>query len=750
MSTETGGGAETGGVRDGQPRLASAAELFGVRGLALLATAGLVFAFLVALYQVVDVVGDPSSLPLFVVASLVMATALARVLRVRTALTVGILLLGVGLGWYLLSLDVNPLEAQSRLVSDLLALLTGLSVLRLRNIELWAIGITPAPVFLTWYFAMRRRYVAAVGIGGTTLSFFILTGDIEPIVALSGVLGAAGAMGFGRLERHGGTWRGAEVVVILLAAMIVLSLTVSVVPGAGATQPFRPFGGEDENTVEASLVTADQRISIQGSIELSPEVRFSVRSNEGDYWRVGAYDRFTGSDWVQTGSAREYPGQLAGPPGRSRTITQNYEVQSPLNVMPAAWRPVSVSGDEDDEVMVTDMAGFTPEDTLEPGDSYRVTSRQPVATTQELRAAGTDYPDPIEERYTQLPASTPDRVERRTNRIAANADNPYDTARVIERWLENNREYSLDVDRPEGNVADAFLFEMDAGYCTYYATTMVTMLRTQGIPARMAVGYTPGERVAEDRWVVRGLNAHAWVEVYFEEYGWIRFDPTPASDRESAEQTRIEIAREQNLTGVDTNATGGSEWTPTPTITPEPLSTNSTANGSNQSLSTPAGPESVTPPPGAIRGTGSNQTFNGTNVTTTAPTTGGGDSGRSLPSRQETALGLLALVGIAIGARRSHLGKRAYRAVWLRYQPRDEPQTDIERAFQRLLYSLGERHRRSRRPDETVREYLDAIDADPRTREVAAIRERARYGGSVSEADADRAVTLVNDLVRGS
>jgi transglutaminase-like putative cysteine protease len=739
MSTETGGGAETGGVRDGQPRLASAAELFGVRGLALLATAGLVFAFLVALYQVVDVVGDPSSLPLFVVASLVMATALARVLRVRTALTVGVLLLGVGLGWYLLSLDVNPLESQSRLVSDLLALLTGLSVLRLRNIELWAIGITPAPVFLTWYFAMRRRYVAAVGIGGTTLSFFILTGDIEPIVALSGVLGAAGAIGFGRLERHGGTWRGAEVVVILLAAMIVLSLTVSVVPGAGATQPFRPFGGEDENTVEASLVTADQRISIQGSIELSPEVRFSVRSNEGDYWRVGAYDRFTGSDWVQTGSAREYPGQLAGPPGRSRTITQNYEVQSPLNVMPAAWRPVSVSGDEDDEVMVTDMAGFTPEDTLEPGDSYRVTSRQPVATTQELRAAGTDYPDPVEERYTQLPASTPDRVERRTNRIAANADNPYDTARVIERWLENNREYSLDVDRPEGNVADAFLFEMDAGYCTYYATTMVTMLRSQGIPARFVVGYTSGERVAQDQWVVRGLDAHAWVEVYFPDQGWVRFDPTPAAPRETAEEGRIEEARESNETNVDTNATGGPEWTPTPTATPEPLT-------EIQNTSTPpANGSNVNPGERLSEGLAGRTDTPGAGDTETGA--GDGSSLPEPPSREQMALGLVVLAGVAAGVRRSGVTERAYRTVWLRWQPRDSPTADVERAFERLSYLLRTRYR-ERRPGETPRQYIAAIDADDRAHRVLELYERARYAGSITESEADEAVALVNEITR--
>lgn len=72
---------------------------------------------------------------------------------------------------------------------------------------------------------------------------------------------------------------------------------------------------------------------------------------------------------------------------------------------------------------------------------------------------------------------------------------------------------------------------MDAGYCTYYATTMVTMLRSQGVPARFVVGYTTGEQVGDDRYRVRGLNSHAWVQVYFPDVGWVRFDPTPAGPR---------------------------------------------------------------------------------------------------------------------------------------------------------------------------------------------------------------------------
>jgi transglutaminase-like putative cysteine protease len=375
-----------------------------------------------------------------------------------------------------------------------------------------------------------------------------------------------------------------------------------------------------------------------------------------------------------------------------------------------------------------------------------VTSRRPAPTRGELARAGQDYPEQLEGRFTQLPASTPSRVARRTSVITERASNPYETAVVIEQWLENNREYSLDVDRPEGNIADAFLFEMNRGYCTYYATTMVTMLRSQGIPARMVVGYTSGERVAEDRWVVRGYNSHAWVEVYFPDIGWVRFDPTPAEPRVDAERSSLEQARLNNETDVDTDETAGEgpAWTPTQTETPEPITTtpgDDSSDPTDSSSPTPDGPDS-TP--------GENGT-DGESTLTVSDTDSDEDSGGILPdeqpSREEMALGLVVLAGMVAGVRRSGVTERAYRAVWLRWQPRESPAADVERAYRRLEYLLGKRHR-PRRAGETPRQYLDAVDADERARRVLSLYERARYAGTVSEDAAAEAVRLVDELTR--
>jgi len=249
--------------------------------------------------------------------------------------------------------------------------------------------------------------------------------------------------------------------------------------------------------------------------------------------------------------------------------------------------------------------------------------------------------------------------------------------------------------------------------------------------------------------VVRGLNAHAWVEVYFPEYGWVQFDPTPGGPREAVREQNLQQARDNEETAVDTTETGGTgEWTPSETQTPEPLTT-AAEGSSNVSADADSGPvESPTLPAGIItqdlpgvNATGANATGTGEGAATDGPLP-------RMPTRQQFALVLVAALGAAVGVRRSGVPERAYRALWLRYQPRADPATDVERAFQRLQHYLGENHYRPRWDDETVREYVDAIDADPRARRVAAIRERARYRGDVSEADADEAVRLVNELVR--
>jgi transglutaminase-like putative cysteine protease len=712
------------------------------------------------LYHVTDVVGGTTTLLALVGATLLAGTAFARRLRPSQAAVLGAGLLALGMVGYYLSVPSAYLVAVSlgKVVADNVALLTGLSVLRMTEVGTWALGIAPALVFGPWYFVLRRRYSLAAAAGGTALGFFVLTGDAGNFATLVGVLAAVATLGFGTLARRGGTSAQVDTIAVVLVAMVVLTSSVSVVPG-GAASPILPGGGGASTpTVEEAFVSNQDRVSIVGSIRLSPKVRFTVEADRPAYWRVAAYDRYGGDGWIRTGESRDYQSQPT-PPGPTRTIEQTVTVEAKrMDAMPAAWKPTRLTTGARDNTRVTSLGSFDPVGALREGESYSVVSRVPNPSTRQLRSAGTDYPDRVESRYLQLPGSSTDRIRQKTDEITADAETPYAKATAIERWLEANKEYSLDVERPKGDVAESFIFEMDEGYCTYYATAMVSMLRSQGVPARFAVGYTSGQRVSEDEWVVRGLDSHAWVEVYFPDVGWVQFDPTPAGPRQQAENSRVEQARESNVSDVDTDASEEGTWTPTTTET----TTDSSGNGTDDSSGNLTQSESL---PGDGAGDSADlrpgDSYNGTvgEFTTTgdgavgAGADGDGSGGLPVgpPSREQVILGTLVFVGLLAGARRTGLLERLRRAVWLRWQPRRDPETDVTRAFERLEYLLGREHR-ERRPGETPREYLSAIDTrgglDDRIARVGAIYERARYAGDAGDDLADEAVSLVDEVVR--
>ncbi|SHG68046.1 DUF3488 and transglutaminase-like domain-containing protein [Halobaculum gomorrense] len=718
-----------------------------VRNPAALGVGLAVASFLTVFYHVVDVVGGATFLLMEVALVAAAAAWLGGFLRERTA--VGLTAVGFALALIGYFLSVPPsaraLFTVGRVAADVLALLTGLSVLRLLNAGAWALFLVPVPTFLATYLLVRRRYALAATVAAGTTGFFLLTGDAGVGVGLAAAVGLTLAVGFSELAAAGRSGVQWDTIAVVVAAMIVVTSVVTVVPGSAAN-PVLPGGASP--TVESSLVANTESVGVLGSIRLSPTVRFTVEADESAYWRVGSYDRYTGGRWVRTGEASPYTGSgsLGAPPGESERLVQRVTARGKLDALPAAWKPVELRGRAADTAQVTDHGGLNPGTTLLANDTYTVVSQRPTATPGELRRAGTDYPSAIASRYTQLPQSTPDRVGERTAAVIdqAGASNPYEAAVAIERYLERTKEYSLQVPTPQGNTADAFLFEMESGYCVYFATTMVAMLRTQGVPARFVTGYTSGQQVSEDTYVVRGLDSHAWVEVYFPGHGWIRFDPTPSGPREQAERVSVEAAREAGAEGVD--AAGSADGTyETPTPTPAPGSGTTTGVGT---------PDIGAIRPGADEFGNATVTFAGglTANATPAGAGGGGDDGPEgwTPTREDVAVGAAALVGLVAGARRVGLTGRVRRTAWLLHQSRADPDTDAERAFRRLEY-LASVVYRSRRPGETPRQYVEALSRDrfgESARTVADVYERARYGGGVDESAAREAVEAVDDLVR--
>ena len=161
---------------------------------------------------------------------------------------------------------------------------------------------------------------------------------------------------------------------------------------------------------------------------------------------------------------------------------------------------------------------------------YRTISSVSVATDDDLREAPTEYGGFITDHYLQLPPGLPKRVKDLAERVTAGLDNPLDKAVAIRDYLRSPEfTYSQDIEAPppEMDGVDWFLFESKEGYSDYYGSAMAVMLRAVGVPARMAAGYAPGEPSEEGYRVIRDWDSHGWVQVYFPDYGWIDFEPTP-------------------------------------------------------------------------------------------------------------------------------------------------------------------------------------------------------------------------------
>jgi hypothetical protein len=156
-----------------------------------------------------------------------------------------------------------------------------------------------------------------------------------------------------------------------------------------------------------------------------------------------------------------------------------------------------------------------------------------VVNEERLREDRSDYPAWVRDRYLELPESVPERVLALARDLTATEPTPYGRARAIETYLRRFP-YTLDVPLPPGgrDVVDYFLFDLQKGYCDYYASAMAVLARAAGLPARLAVGYATGSYDWENaRYVVTEADAHAWPEVYFPSHGWVRFEPTAALPR---------------------------------------------------------------------------------------------------------------------------------------------------------------------------------------------------------------------------
>ncbi|MGH3434144.1 MAG: transglutaminaseTgpA domain-containing protein, partial [Thermocrispum sp.] len=160
--------------------------------------------------------------------------------------------------------------------------------------------------------------------------------------------------------------------------------------------------------------------------------------------------------------------------------------------------------------------------------SYQMTTSLEQPSAKQLRKAPLDA-DGVAPIYTELPPLDP-RVRALTDDLVEGKSGPFDKARAIWAHFIESGQFTYDTETDDAGDSDAlthFLLKGRRGFCAQFASAMAVMVRSEGIPARVAVGFTPGTQKGNYRSITT-RDAHAWVEVYLgEKFGWVVFDPTP-------------------------------------------------------------------------------------------------------------------------------------------------------------------------------------------------------------------------------
>lgn len=277
---------------------------------------------------------------------------------------------------------------------------------------------------------------------------------------------------------------------------------------------------------------------------LTDTLMMYVRSPAWSYWRSHAYDYYDGRVWARSDDSLRYidgrgqyfpltpEGQYQGlyqyPPGE--TFIQSFYIVYPLpNMVFTGGDPLKLFFFAD-EVALDNYGSVRIGENLSAGTTYSIISLRRDYPPDTLRAAHTAYPDDITAMYLQLPENITQRTRDLAQEITQGATTPYDQAVLIRDYLIKTYPYDYfpPPQAPNTEAVDQFLFVDQRGVCEHFTSAMIVMLRSLGVPARMAAGYGSGDYNAfTGFYEVRANDAHAWVEVYFPDYGWIPFDPTP-------------------------------------------------------------------------------------------------------------------------------------------------------------------------------------------------------------------------------
>lgn len=321
----------------------------------------------------------------------------------------------------------------------------------------------------------------------------------------------------------------AAVAVGVALPMLVPGLHGGVPHGNGNGLGLGGHGGDHALTVNP-IVTISAQLS-----QARAQPLMTVQTNDPDpgYLRLTSLDRFDGS--VFSPSTLVQPESAEVTHGIAAPNVQGPQIRTTVNILDldVRWLPLPV------QVQSVDVSGDWRYDpgsntvfsarTQTAGLQYSAVTVHPTPTAQQLELAG--GADSTVERYLNLP-SIPPAVAALTKSITAKQSTPFDKAVALQNFFQPPRfTYDTTVQPADSTTAlSDFVLHSRRGFCQQFASAMAIMARIIGIPSRIAVGFTHGQKQPDGSWLITSRDAHAWPELYFSGYGWIAFEPTPRED----------------------------------------------------------------------------------------------------------------------------------------------------------------------------------------------------------------------------
>jgi transglutaminase-like putative cysteine protease len=337
-----------------------------------------------------------------------------------------------------------------------------------------------------------------------------------------------------RLLRSAG--RGARRVAV--AAVALAAIAPVIVPGFGSKAVFNLSGVNGGSGLRVSpLVALGSALSNDDPVEV-----FRVKSDQASYWRMAALDHWDGTTWrladVQ-GDPDFGPGIQLGPVAAGgRQIAQTFTITNDdldMPWVPMAYQPESIEGLDVSGHWDADRSTVQLDSTLPADTTYTVTSSYVDPTPKELRDVKFDDPATYGD-LVAVPDDLPSVVKEKAGAWTKDKSSTYDKIIAIQNEFSESGDFVYNPDVRFGDSIQAlqqFLTDQRQGFCQQFASAMALMLRSLGIPARVAVGFTPQQQ-PDGTFVETTKQLHAWVEVEFPQYGWLAFEPTPGRTNPTA------------------------------------------------------------------------------------------------------------------------------------------------------------------------------------------------------------------------